>query len=53
MDIGEKNDLTDVYNVVGLRRSNLSWSACQASRAEGASETIWEIEISTMDVRNS
>jgi len=48
-----KNDLTEVYKVVGLRQSNLSWRACQASRAEGASEMICEIDISTMEVRKS
>jgi len=53
MDIEKKNDLMEVYKVVGLRQSNLSWSACQASRAEGASDTIWEIEISTIDMRNN
>jgi len=48
-----KNDLTEVYKVVGLRRSNQSCNACQASFAVGASEMIWEIDISTMEVRKS
>jgi len=53
MVIEIKNDLTDVYRVVGFRRSNRSCKACHASRAVGASDTMCEIDMSTMDVNNN
>jgi len=51
MDMEVKNDLIEVYKVVGLRWSNRSYNACQASFAVGASEIICEIDIWTMEMR--
>jgi len=49
--IEAKNDFTDVYSVVGFRRSNRSCKARRASLAVSASDTICEIEVSTIDAR--
>jgi len=48
-----KNDLTDVYRVVGFRRSKRSCRACHASLAVVASDTICEIDVSTIDVSSN